>query len=79
LGKTSISWQEYAKAHDYRTSWYHSHYSSQYGDGIVGPIVIAGPATSNYDIDLGAMTITDWCKNNIHSGSDAVEIESKGC
>jgi hypothetical protein len=42
------------------TSWYHSHYSAQYGDGIWGPLVIAGPATSNYDIDLGAMPINDW-------------------
>ena len=42
------------------TSWYHSHYSSQYGDGIVGTIAIAGPATSNYDIDLGTMTVNDW-------------------
>lgn len=42
------------------TSWYHSHYSAQYGDGVLGPIVIAGPATANYDIDLGAMPITDW-------------------
>lgn len=47
---------------DHRTSWYHSHYSAQYGDGVVGPIVIAGPATSNYDVDLGAMPINDWCK-----------------
>jgi FtsP/CotA-like multicopper oxidase with cupredoxin domain len=42
------------------SSWYHSHHSAQYGDGVLGPIVIAGPATSNYDIDLGAMPITDW-------------------
>lgn len=32
------------------SSWYHSHYTVQYGDGIVGPIQINGPATSNYDI-----------------------------
>src|SRR6266511_2865296 len=42
------------------TSWYHSHYSAQYGDGILGAIVINGPATSNYDVDLGSMTIQDW-------------------
>jgi hypothetical protein len=27
---------------------------------VLGPIVIYGPATANYDIDLGAMPITDW-------------------
>ena len=42
------------------TSWYHSHYSAQYADGVVGGIVINGPATSNYDTDLGTMTLTDW-------------------
>ncbi|KAH6682996.1 laccase [Halenospora varia] len=47
-------------ATQFGTSWYHSHYSSQYGDGVVGPIVINGPATANYDYDLGAMTINDW-------------------
>lgn len=39
---------------------YHSHFSSQYGDGVLGPIVIHGPATANYDIDLGPLPITDW-------------------
>ena len=42
------------------TSWYHSHFSSQYGDGVVGGIVINGPATANYDIDLGPYPVTDW-------------------
>ena len=48
------------QATQYGTSWYHSHYSAQYGDGVFGGIVINGPATSNYDIDLGTMTINDW-------------------
>lgn len=33
---------------------------SDSGDGVLGPIVINGPATANYDIDLGAFPITDW-------------------
>jgi FtsP/CotA-like multicopper oxidase with cupredoxin domain len=48
------------KATQYGTSWYHSHYSVQYGDGLVGPIIINGPTSSNYDIDLGALPLTDW-------------------
>ena len=28
----------------YGTSWYHSHYSSQYADGLLGPIVVLGYA-----------------------------------
>lgn len=42
------------------TSWYHSHHSAQYGDGIVGGIVINGPASGNYDYDMGTLTFTDW-------------------
>ncbi|TPX16356.1 uncharacterized protein E0L32_004005 [Thyridium curvatum] len=44
----------------YGTSWYHSHFSAQYGNGIVGALVVHGPASANYDIDLGPYTITDY-------------------
>ncbi|KAH8900905.1 hypothetical protein GQ53DRAFT_132912 [Thozetella sp. PMI_491] len=47
-------------ATQYGTSWYHSHFSSQYGNGVLGPIVINGPASANYDIDLGPLSISDW-------------------
>lgn len=51
------------------TTWYHSHHSAQYGDGIQGAIVINGPATANYDVDLGPVALTEtydetaWTKN----------------
>ncbi|KAF2794437.1 multicopper oxidase [Melanomma pulvis-pyrius CBS 109.77] len=48
------------KATQYGTSWYHSHYSVQYGDGLVGGIIINGPATADYDIDLGVLPFSDW-------------------
>jgi hypothetical protein len=35
----------YFQVTQFGSSWYHSHYSSQYGDGIVGPIVFDGPAS----------------------------------
>ncbi|OLN86479.1 Laccase-2-like protein 3 [Colletotrichum chlorophyti] len=44
----------------YGTSWYHSHFSYQYGNGIVGAIQINGPASADYDIDLGPYVISDW-------------------
>ncbi|KAI4726487.1 hypothetical protein E4T49_05757 [Aureobasidium sp. EXF-10728] len=44
----------------YGTSWYHSHWSVQYGVGTLGTIVIDGPATDNYDEDLGPFALTDW-------------------
>jgi len=47
-------------ATQYGSSWYHSHYSAQYANGVAGSIVIRGPASAPYDIDLGAFPITDW-------------------
>ncbi|KAI8243845.1 oxidoreductase [Colletotrichum sp. SAR 10_96] len=44
----------------YGTSWYHSHYSSQYAGGLTGPIVIYGPGKSAYDIDVGPVFLSDW-------------------
>ncbi|KAI9654427.1 MAG: hypothetical protein M1831_005393 [Alyxoria varia] len=48
------------QATQFGTTWYHSHYSSQYGEGLVGPIVIDGPASANYDYDLGPLPVSDW-------------------
>lgn len=47
---------------------YHSHFSAQYGNGVLGAIVINGPASLNYDIDLGPLLIGDW----YHMGVDAI-------
>lgn len=48
------------RATQYGTSWYHSHFSAQYGNGVVGTIQINGPASLPYDIDLGVFPITDY-------------------
>ncbi|KAH7040944.1 laccase [Microdochium trichocladiopsis] len=48
------------RAEQYGTSWYHSHYSSQYGNGVWGSVVVYGPASANYDINLGAYPISDY-------------------
>ncbi|KAH7135742.1 putative multicopper oxidase, type 1 [Dendryphion nanum] len=47
------------EASQHGTTWYHSHWSSQYGDGAFGPLVINGPASANYDIDLGPYMVND--------------------
>lgn len=41
------------------TSWYHSHLSAQYTEGLIGPIVIHGPNHVPYDIDLGPVVVND--------------------
>lgn len=47
------------RADSWGTSWYHSHFSAQYTQGVVGPIVIHGPNHVPYDVDLGPVLITD--------------------
>ena len=47
------------RASSYGTAWYHSHLLAQYGDGIRGPIIIHGPTTADYEIDMGHVMITD--------------------
>ena len=44
----------------YGTSWYHSHYSAQYDAGALGPMIIHGPSSAEYDIDVGPVMIGDW-------------------
>ncbi|KAL2045984.1 hypothetical protein ABVK25_011873 [Lepraria finkii] len=40
------------KATPYGNTFYHSHYSSQYADGLWGTMIIRGPTNEPYDIDL---------------------------
>ncbi|GAB7364083.1 hypothetical protein MBLNU230_g4635t1 [Neophaeotheca triangularis] len=47
-------------ATQFGSSWYHSHFSSQYGDGVVGTMIFDGPATAPYDEDLGPYVVNDW-------------------
>ncbi|KUJ11561.1 laccase 2 [Mollisia scopiformis] len=48
------------RATQYGSSWYHSHFSFQYSMGLQGAIIINGPATADYDEDLGALFMQDW-------------------
>ncbi|KAK3995223.1 multicopper oxidase-domain-containing protein [Cladorrhinum sp. PSN332] len=58
------------KAVQYGSTWYHSHYSMQYADGLVGPLTLHGPSSGNYDeaADI-PLLVTDWAHN---SGFEAV-------
>lgn len=48
------------RATQYGSTWYHSHYALQAWEGVFGGIIINGPATANYDEDLGMMFLNDW-------------------
>ncbi|KAH8682591.1 laccase 3 [Xylariales sp. PMI_506] len=54
------------RATQYGTSWWHSHFYVQAWDGVFGGIIINGPATANYDEDLGNLFLMDWS----HSSAD---------
>lgn len=58
----------------YGSSWYHSHYSAQYAGGLLGPMVIYGPRTKKYDLDLGPILLSDWYHRNYN---DLVEETMK--
>lgn len=55
------------QAIQYGSSWYHSHFSLQYTDGLYGALVVNGPASENYDEDLGMLFLSDWSHRPIAS------------
>ncbi|RDW59662.1 hypothetical protein BP6252_12749 [Coleophoma cylindrospora] len=72
-----------SKTYEFVASEYGSscHFSAQYGDGVVGPMVIKGPASANFDEDLGPVLIQDWFHQSIfqeeiiaqHSGAPTAD------
>ncbi|KAF2847323.1 multicopper oxidase, partial [Plenodomus tracheiphilus IPT5] len=48
------------KLTQYGHSWYHSHYSSQYADGVAAPIVIHGPHSANWTEEWAPIIVADW-------------------
>ncbi|TKA62157.1 hypothetical protein B0A49_09692 [Cryomyces minteri] len=60
------------KADLYGTSWYHAHYSAQSASGMIAPMVIHGPTTVPYDIDVGPIMIGDWYHMYYEDGVDMV-------
>ncbi|KAF2274576.1 uncharacterized protein EI97DRAFT_102769 [Westerdykella ornata] len=66
------------KCTQFGTTWYHSHWSAQYGDGVVGTLIIDGPATANYDEDLGVMPITDWYNKPAFELNEQAQLSRTG-
>ncbi|RDA88918.1 hypothetical protein CP532_5492 [Ophiocordyceps camponoti-leonardi (nom. inval.)] len=63
------------RAVQYGSSWYHSHFGLQLWQGVFGSIVINGPATANYDEDLGAVFLSDWDHRTVDELHPAAERE----
>jgi len=66
------------RATQFGTTWYHSHWSIQYGDGVLGALIIDGPASSNYDEDLGALPITDWYYTPAFTLNEVAQHSTRG-
>ncbi|KAK3329784.1 Cupredoxin [Apodospora peruviana] len=66
------------KATQHGSSWYHSHYSIQYGDGVLGPIVIHGPNTADWDVDLGPLLLTDYYHDSVFDIAQRPLVKSLG-
>jgi FtsP/CotA-like multicopper oxidase with cupredoxin domain len=60
------------RATQYGSSWYHSHFSVQAWDGVFGGILINGPATADYDEDLGNLFLNDWS----HETADVLALQA---
>jgi FtsP/CotA-like multicopper oxidase with cupredoxin domain len=48
------------KLTQYGHTWYHSHYSSQYSDGVAAPLLIHGPNSDEWDEEWTPIMISDW-------------------
>ena len=65
------------KVTQYGTSWYHSHYSLQYPDGLAGPLTFHGPSSADYDEALEPFLISDWSHNSAFQDFHAELIGKK--
>lgn len=45
-------------------TWYHSHYQTQYSDGVAGPLTIYGPSSANWDETFTPIMMQDWVHEN---------------
>lgn len=61
------------KATQYGTTWYHSHFALQAWEGVFGGILINGPATANYDEDLGVLLLNDWSHQTVDELYESAE------
>ena len=48
----------------YGHTWYHSHYQTQYSDGVMGPLTLYGPSSASYDETSTPILINDWTHQN---------------
>jgi len=60
-------------AQNYGTSWYHSHFALQTWEGVFGPIIINGPTSAPYDVDMGTFMLQDWSHETVDAMYDLAQ------
>jgi FtsP/CotA-like multicopper oxidase with cupredoxin domain len=60
-------------AENYGTSWYHSHFAIQAWEGVIGPMIIDGPHSADFDVDMGPIQIQDWSHFTVDSRYDLAQ------
>ncbi|KAK3953862.1 Cupredoxin [Pseudoneurospora amorphoporcata] len=82
LGPTiAADWGDYVQVNvynDLQHNGYHSHYSNQYGNRVVGALIVNGPASANYDIDLGPYMIQDYYRQTADRFHYVAELVQNG-
>ncbi|KAH8888548.1 laccase-1 [Thozetella sp. PMI_491] len=61
----------------YGSTWYHSHQTLQYPEGLFGGLVLRGPATANYTDDLGVLFLQDWSHTSAFTLWNATTLSPK--
>ncbi|KAI9708583.1 MAG: hypothetical protein M1820_003801 [Bogoriella megaspora] len=61
------------EATQYGTSWYHSHFQIQAWEGVFGPMIIHGPKSADYDIDVGPIILQDWSHQTVDEMYDGAQ------
>lgn len=65
-------------ATNYGTSWYHSHYSIQAWEGVLGTMVIHGSTSKSWDVDAGTIFLQDWSHKTVNSMYDDAQDAING-
>jgi Multicopper oxidase len=66
------------KVTQYGSTWYHSHYSLQYADGLVGPMTFYGPSSANYDLAIEPTLMTDWNHESAFTDLSRMQFTNSG-
>ncbi|KAF1363016.1 hypothetical protein EJ07DRAFT_162968 [Lizonia empirigonia] len=75
---TSIHFHGIRQLNNSEYDGYHSHYSTQAWEGILGTMVIHGPTSKSWDVDAGTIFLQDWSHKTVNSMYDDAQDAING-